>query len=49
VRVIIHDDTVPAEGESGHISFRLAHALLIEGPEPEARARPWPVRQTAAA
>ncbi|MEA2228813.1 MAG: multiple sugar transport system ATP-binding protein [Solirubrobacteraceae bacterium] len=49
VRVIIHDDTVPAEGESGHISFRLAHALLIEGPEPEARARPWPVHQTAAA
>jgi ABC-type sugar transport system ATPase subunit len=41
IRVIVYDDA-PAEGDAGEISFRLAHALLIEGSEPEAPVRPWP-------
>jgi ABC-type sugar transport system ATPase subunit len=49
VQLISHEDVTPAEGDVGHVSFRLAHALLIEGPEPEARARPWPVLQAATA
>jgi ABC-type sugar transport system ATPase subunit len=49
VRVITHEDDPPAEGESGHVAFKLSHALLIEGPEPEAAARPWPALQGTAA
>jgi ABC-type sugar transport system ATPase subunit len=49
VQLISYDDVTPDEGDVGHVSFRLAHALLIEGPEPEARARPWPALQGATA
>jgi ABC-type sugar transport system ATPase subunit len=44
LRVIVHDDA-PAEGQTGHVSFRLAHALLIEGTEPQSSVRPWPASQ----
>jgi ABC-type sugar transport system ATPase subunit len=46
VRVIVHDEA-PAEGDTGHITLRLSHALLIEGIEPESAVRPWPVIQGA--
>jgi ABC-type sugar transport system ATPase subunit len=49
VRVVTHEDDPPAEGDAGHVAFKLAHALLIEGPEPEAVARPWPALQGTAA
>jgi multiple sugar transport system ATP-binding protein len=49
VQVISHEDVTPAEGETGHVSFRLSNALLIEGPEDEAPARPWPVLPGAGA
>jgi ABC-type sugar transport system ATPase subunit len=49
VQLISHEEVTPAEGDTGHVSFRLAHALLIAGPEPEARATPWPALQAATA
>jgi multiple sugar transport system ATP-binding protein len=48
LRLIVHDDA-PDEGDTGHVSFRLAHALLIEGVEPGAAVRPWPALQGTAA
>jgi ABC-type sugar transport system ATPase subunit len=49
LRVVTQDDEAPAEGEDGRVSFRLAHALVIDGPEPEAAARPWPALQGSSA
>jgi len=49
IQVISFDDVAPEEGETGHVSFRLQNALLIEGPEDEAPARPWPALHTATA
>lgn len=41
VRVVTPDDGAPAEGTVGHLSFRLANAMLIRGSEPAAAAQPW--------
>ncbi|MEA2378836.1 MAG: multiple sugar transport system ATP-binding protein [Thermoleophilaceae bacterium] len=41
LRVVVDEDEAPAEGTSGRVCFRLAHALLFAGSHPTAPARPW--------
>jgi ABC-type sugar transport system ATPase subunit len=41
VRAIIADDDAPEEGATGHLSFRLAHAVMVRGTEPSAPVEPW--------
>jgi hypothetical protein len=41
VRAIVPDDEAPEEGAVDHVSFRLAHSMVIRGTDPSSPAEPW--------